>query len=131
MSVALNKVKGVTSVNVTLKRGVAHLTLEPGNSVSLPTLRGIIKDAGYAAQHARVTARGTITRRDGDFVLEVTGTSTSVLLAPDPTAGDAFVELLKIVRGGASVEIVGTIESPAAGAQEMDRLRVQSFTLNP
>lgn len=127
----MNKVKGITSVNVTLKRGVAHLTLEPGNSVSLPQLRGIIKDAGYTAQGAVVTARGTVAQRDGDYVLDVTGTSTSVRLAPGSAKDDAFAELRKLARGSTRVEIVGTIELPSAGANETDTLRVQAFTINP
>lgn len=131
MSVALNKVQGITSVNVTLKRGIAHLTLAPGNSVSLPQLRRIIKDAGYVAQQAVVTARGTVTRRNGDYVLEVTGTSTSVRLTADPAAPRAAADLFRIVGAGKSVEIVGAIEAPDDAAKKVDTLRVRSITIDP
>jgi hypothetical protein len=131
VSVALNKVKGITSVNVTLKRGVAHLALEPGNAVSLPHLRGIIKDAGYVSEDAVVVARGIVTAKNGEYVLEVTGTSTSVRLVPDPAAPDAFAELRKVVRESTRVEIVGTIESPSGTAKKSDTLRMRSFTIDP
>jgi hypothetical protein len=131
VSVALNKVQGITSVNVTLKRGVAHITLAPGNSVSLPQLRSIIKDAGYVTRDAVVTVRGTVTRQNGEYVLDVRGTSTSVRLAADPADPSAFADLRKIGRGGTPVEIVGTIEPPGDGSPKIDTLRMRSVTIDP
>lgn len=127
----MNKVQGITSVNVTLKRGVAHMELAAGNAVSLPQLRRIIKDAGYVAREAIVTVRGTVTQQNGDYLLAVTGTSTSVRLTADPAARSAFAELSRIVGGGKPVEIVGTIEAPDDAAKKVDTLRLRSVTVDP
>ena len=85
MSVALKKVDGVSSVNVTLKRGVAHIALDAGNSVSLPQLRGIIKDAGYTTRDAVVTAT------DARLVRTLPEVSAATLEAAD--AGHPYLAL--------------------------------------
>ena len=71
--VALKKMEGITSVNVTLTRGVAHITLKEGNAVSLTRLRRIVKDAGYTTGDADVTVRGDLARRGDELVLDVRG----------------------------------------------------------
>ena len=129
---ALKKVDGVSSVNVTLKRGVAHIALDAGNSVSLPQLRGIIKDAGYTTRDAVVTARGTVTQRGGRLVLDVTGTSTSLVLAEDPAAPEAIGAARRAVTASAQVpaDVVGTVAAPAGEKNDKqdDTLLVRSFT---
>ena len=88
---ALKKVDGVSSVNVTLKRGVAHLA------------------------------------RD------VTGTSTSLVLAEDPAAPGALAAAPRAETAPAQVpaEVVGTVAWPAGGEkgeQPDDTVLVRSFT---
>jgi hypothetical protein len=132
VSVALNKVEGIESVNVRLKRGVAHIGLTAGNSVSLPQLRRIVKAAGYATGDAVVTARGTVTRRNGRLALDVTGTSTSLALAPDPSASDTLEALEKALAGSGQIQVeaAGTVATPKT-AQAADILRLRSFTIDP
>lgn len=130
MSVALKKIDGISSVNVTLKRGVAHIGLEQGNAVSLPQLRQVIKDAGYATREAVVTARGTVLRRRDRLVLDVTGTSTSLVLAPDPATPAAFTALeTSAAPGQMRVEIVGTVAAPEGDKNQDDTVLLRSFAI--
>ena len=132
MSVALRKVDGIASVNVTLKRGVAHITLEPGNSVSLPQLRRIIKDAGYTSGEAAVTVRGNLTRRTGGLLLEVTGTATTLQVVADPNSSDVVAALERSFHGpGTRAELSGTVPVLRRDGSGQDTLRLQSFTIDP
>ena len=131
MSVALKKVDGIDSVNVTLKRGVAHLTLKPGNTVTLTQLRGIIKDAGYTTNDAVVTVRGTAVRRGPELVFEVSGTPERLQIVPDRTTPEAVNRLRDLVaESRARAELSGTVPAPAKpGAAQS--LRLRSFTIDP
>ena len=106
MSVALKKVDGVSSVNVTLKRGVAHIALDAGFGLS-------------------VLATGAL-------VLDVTGTSTSLVLAEDPAAPEAIGAARRAVTASAQVpaDVVGTVAAPAGEKNDKqdDTLLVRSFT---
>ena len=130
MSVALGKVKGIEKVNVTLKRGVAHITLAEGNAVTLPQLRRIIKDAGYVSRDAVVNARGTLLARGNELRLDLSGTSTALRLAADPAHPEVLANLRKAAGGASSVEVSGTI-SGATGDRQEDTVIVRSFTILP
>lgn len=129
MSVALEKVDGVESVNVTLKRGMARLELREGNGVTLPQLRRVIRQAGYATREAAVTVRGRISRRQEALVLDVTGTDTSLKLARDPKGPEAFDALAKALSSAAPLDVraTGVVAEPERGASPQDVLQVRSF----
>ncbi|HJR61186.1 MAG TPA: hypothetical protein VJ813_17370 [Vicinamibacterales bacterium] len=133
MSVALNKVDGIASVNVTLKRGAAHIELNPGNSVSLSQLRKIIKEAGYPTGDALISGSGTVAARGERLVLEVTGTPASFRVVPDSTDPAPLARLREIAGGSSpvSVDVTGTVAAPAAKQQGPDTLRLRSFTITP
>jgi copper chaperone CopZ len=131
--VALNKVEGITSVNVTLKRGVASIELKPGNTVSIAQLRKTIKDAGYTTQGAVVTARGTVVSRGQEIVLDVTGTSTRLNLKAEAGQAATLANLRRAAgaSGAVSIEATGTIPPPEGNPKATDTLVLRAFTITP
>jgi hypothetical protein len=123
--VAVNKMDGVESVDVTLKRGVAHIRLREGNAVTLAQLRRVIKDAGYSSREAVVTAIGRVTTAGGRRVLAVTGTDETFRLEPDAAAPQAAASPAPAT---AIVEVQGTVPAPDA-AHAVETLRVRSLTV--
>lgn len=124
MRVALEKVDGIESVRVTLKRGVAHITLEQGNTVTLAGLRRIVKDAGYQSRDAVVTVRGTVRARENRLMLEVSGTSELFDLVAD--RGESPADAERAVDRVA--EVTGAITNPDTKAIR-ETLLVQSLSV--
>jgi uncharacterized protein GlcG (DUF336 family) len=117
--VAVRKLDGVESVNVSLERASAAIALRPGNRVTLPQLRQIIRNNGFIAREATVTVTGTVIERGGKPALSLTGTDTVWLLAPraanDPAYADA-TQRAKAHQTGA-IEAVGTVAAPTDPSQ--------------
>lgn len=74
----MRKVEGVEKVTVSLKDGLTTLELTPGNSVTLETLRTIIKNNGFVSRDADITATG---RRVSGGTFEVAGTREQLPIA--------------------------------------------------
>jgi hypothetical protein len=121
--VALEKVDGVDSVNVTLKRGMAHVTLAAGNRVTLADLRRIVKNAGYSSREATVTVVGVVRSHDRELRLVVSGTS-EVFDLTAPNGGLADAE--RVVDQEA--EITGIVLLPEE-KQPRERLQVQTVSV--
>lgn len=82
------KVDGIQHVRVSLNDGLTILDLEPGNSVTLATLRQIIKRNGFVSKEASVLARGSA-HDQRSFV--VSGTNEDVGLSAAPRqVGDSW-----------------------------------------
>jgi copper chaperone CopZ len=124
--VAVQKLEGVESVEVSLERASATVQLRAGNAVSLAQLREIIKNNGFTAKEAVVTVVGTLIERGGAPALETTGTKTVMLLVRDSKQPGAFEELQQAIRSasGPVVEVSGLVESRR---DEPDRVVVRAF----
>ncbi len=70
----MQKVQGVENVRVSLKDGLTILELKPGNTITLATLRQVIKNNGFVSKEARVTARGAVLSTGGRIVFDTSGT---------------------------------------------------------
>ena len=90
MRVAVRKVPGVQSVEVSLERAVTEIRLAAGNSVTVAQLRKILKDGGFNSGAADVEAVGTLTQRDGAPMLVVSGTAESFLVVADAKNSEPF-----------------------------------------
>lgn len=121
---ALGKLDGVTSVDVTLKRGVAHIALKPGNTLTLAQLRQIVKDAGYSSGEAVATAVGRVSSAGRQKVLSVTGTTMSWEL--EPAAGAPPAASLAATPDGSTVQVTGTIAAVPGAARE--RIVIRELT---
>ena len=87
MRVALEKLDGVESADVSLEKATADIRLKSGNAITLPQLRRIIRHAGYPTRDARIDARGTIVDRNGKPALDLQNGSFLELAAKPMTAG--------------------------------------------
>jgi len=88
VSVAIKKLEGVESINVSLEKASADVRLKPGNAITLPQLRRIIRQAGYPTKDAQIEARGVLTERDGRPALDLQNGSF-LELASKPAVPDA------------------------------------------
>lgn len=126
MRVALRKLPGIESVDVSLRRASADIRLRAGNLLSLEQVRRIARENGFSAREATVTAIGRIIERDGQPALEVSGTNLVVPIAEDPAAPAAFKQAQDLVvaaTASAIVQASGVVTSRA----DQDRLALRSL----
>ena len=119
MRVAVQKLEGVESADVSLQFKTADIKLRPGNRVTLARLRTVIKDSGFTAKEATVTVVGRIIERGGNPALEATGLGAVLLIVADPTKPAAYDEASKRLAAKQTglVEIAGLINPPATPEQ--------------
>lgn len=95
VDVALKKVTGVESVEVSLNKGLATVKLKPGNTVSVPQLWELIHKNGYTPKATAVSVRGDLANANGRLQLKVSGTNETLALAADPKNLAAYSEAAK------------------------------------
>lgn len=84
VNVALKKVAGVESVEVSLNQGLATVKLKAGNTVSVPQLWLLLHDKGYTPKTTTVSVRGDLAEVQGRIQLKVSGTKDVLTLLADP-----------------------------------------------
>lgn len=105
MSVAVKKLEGVESVDVSLEKSSAVIVLKPDNTLTLPQIRRVIRSNGYPTKDARVTARGAIADRKGQPVLDLLNGSVLELTEMPKGATADTVEIEGVSRlGGKDTE---------------------------
>jgi copper chaperone CopZ len=98
VSVALKKLDGVESTDVSLEKARADIRLRPGNAITLPQLRRIIRQAGYPTKDAHVEARGTIIVRNARPALDLQNGSFLELLAAPRAEATGVIEVTGVSR---------------------------------
>ena len=128
MRVAVRKLDGVESVEVSLERASADVHLRPENHVTLSQLRKIIKDNGFSPREATVTVVGTLVERGGKPALSLTGSGIVWLLTPAAGENTAYNDALQRMKTAptAPVEVVGTV-AVLTDANQPEELSVQSL----
>ena len=111
--VAIRKLPGVESVDVSLERATADVRLLAGNAITLTQLRQIIKNSGFTAKEATVRVVGNLIERGGKPALDVTGTKIVMLILPDPKQSDTYKRIEGQLRAqpGQTIELRGIVES--------------------
>jgi copper chaperone CopZ len=107
VDVALKKVPGVDTVEVSLNKGLATVKLKPGNTVSVPQLWELIHRNGYTPKATSVSVRGELAAMNGQTELRVSGTKDTLPLAVDPKNPTALSEAAK--RPGQTVIVQGVM----------------------
>src|SRR3954452_21466707 len=90
VNVALKKVPGVESVEVSLNKGLATVKLKPGNTVAVPQLWQLLHDKGYTPKSTAVAVRGELANVMGRLQLRVSGTKDILALVADPKNAVAY-----------------------------------------
>lgn len=112
--VAVLKLPGVESVNVSLERAIAEIRLRAGNAVTLAQIRDLVRNNGFTPKDASVTVVGTLVERGGKPALDVTGTNTVMLLAPDARQPEPYAALQTQLRAGPPskpIELSGAVQT--------------------
>ena len=107
VDVALKKVAGVESVEVSLNKGLATVKLKPGNTVSVPQLWELIHKNGYTPKATTVSVRGELANVNGALQLKVSGTNDTLPLVVDAKNADAFGDASKKI--GQTVVVQGVL----------------------
>ena len=107
VDVALKKVAGVETVEVSLNKGLATVKLKPGNTVSVPQLWELIHKNGYTPKATTVSVRGDLVSDNGRLELRVSGTKDTLAVVADPKNPAAYSEAIK--RLGHPVGIQGVM----------------------
>jgi copper chaperone CopZ len=108
--VSLKSVPGVDTVNVSLEKGLASVTLKPGNSATLKQLGDAIAKNGFTMKQSEATIAGQVVQDAGKLKLQVTGSNERLELVPDANAQPVPANL-----AGNTVEVTGTIPEAAKG----------------
>lgn len=107
MSVAIKKIQGVESVDVSLNNGLATIRLKAGNSVSLEQVRQRIEQNGFTPKDAKVTARGEVISTGGKLQFKLLGVNRIYDISLDSTPGRLSDEIKK--QTGKTVFVEGII----------------------
>lgn len=107
MRVAVQKLSGVESVEVSLEKGVATIRFRPEATATYGQVRRAILDNGFTPKEAQVRVRGSIVEQAGRVVLSVPGRGESYPLS-GASSTDGMPDRLRQAIG-ARVEILGTI----------------------
>ncbi len=116
MRVAVEKVDGVTSAEVSLNDGEVVVVLKEDNQVRLDRLRQIIRDQGFTPREADIRARGVVERRDGRLVFRTTEGQVVLEVVGEP---DVMASVER--RVGDRIVVEARVEEESAG-----RMRVTS-----
>jgi len=98
VSVAIKKLDGVESVDVSLEKASADIRLKPGNAITLPQLRRIIRQSGYPTKEAHIEARGTVVERNGKPALDLQNGSFLELAAKPSVSSAAPIDVAGVSR---------------------------------
>jgi copper chaperone CopZ len=104
--VAVQKVDGVDSVELSLERAQADIRLKAGNRVPLDRFRQIVKANGFEPKEASVSAIGNVRESGGKLSFEVSGLSTPLVVAADKTPA----AILKTLKNGLDAKTPTTFE---------------------
>jgi copper chaperone CopZ len=106
VSVALKKVAGVESVDVSLNKGLATVKLKEGNKATVLQLWQLIYEKGYTPKTTVVTVRGLI-KASEPLQLKIPETNETLILIPDPQNTATYAEVHK--KSGQTAIIQGVM----------------------
>ena len=116
--VSLKSVAGVDTVNVSLEKGLASVTLQPGNAATLKQLGAAIAKNGFTMKQAEATIEGQVIQESGKLKLLVSGSNEKLDPVPYSNTGPAAN------FAGKTVEVTGTIpEAPKGKTPDLIRYR--------
>ncbi len=85
-------------MEVSLEKASADIRLKDGNTIPVPQLRRIIRQAGYPTKDAQVDARGAIVERNGKPALDLQNGSFLELAARPPVSATGAVDVIGVSR---------------------------------
>jgi copper chaperone CopZ len=126
--VAIRKIDGVQTVEVSLNRGLAVITFKPENRIGIGRVRDLIRSNGFTPKDADVRIRGRVVERDGGLVLTLPDQDRAYRLEDHPDAAATISRLTQSGRGKIVV-IVGRVPETRGRGERTDIIQVRNFTL--
>lgn len=108
-------------MNVSLEKGLANVSLKPGNTTTLKQLQDAIAKNGFTMKRSELTVIGTIVNNAGKLQLQVSGSNDILQLVPGAHNG-----LDAATLSGKTVTVAGEIPEAAKGKLP-DTLRYNSI----
>jgi len=102
--VAVKKLEGVETVEVSLDKSSATITLKADNTLTLPQLRSVIRKTGYPTKAAQIIARGRFVLSGSKATFDLLNGSSLQLVDPPKDTGSGVVEVTGISKGNAKNE---------------------------
>jgi len=103
VNVALTKVAGVDTVEVSLTRALATVKLKPGNDVSLAQIVRLVREKGYTIPNASIAVSGLPAKSADRWVLKVPSSGERIELVEDPQNASAYAALARYASQAATV----------------------------
>jgi copper chaperone CopZ len=119
--VSLKAVPGVDNVNVSLEKGLATVTLKPGNATTLKQLQDAIAKNGFTMKQSEATVIGRLVSNGGKLQLQISGSNDVLQLVPSAEGGVDPASMT-----GKTVKVTGEIPEAAKGKLP-DTLRYKSI----
>jgi hypothetical protein len=119
----MKAVPGVDTVNVSLEKGLATVTLKPGNTTTLKQLQDAVAKNGFTMKQSEATVVGKIVDNGGSLDLQVTGSNETLHLVQGTNGPSGAAAL-----AGKTVKAAGEIPEAAAKGKVPDTLRYNSIT---
>jgi copper chaperone CopZ len=117
--VSVKAINGVDAVDVNLGKGLATVSMKPGNSATLKQMHEAIAKNGFTMKQTELVVRGEIEKAAGKFRLKVSGSSDVLDIAESAAELDALV--------GKQIELSGTMPEPAKN-QVVAPIKVKTAT---
>lgn len=121
MRVAVLKLAGVESVEVSLRAARADVRLRPDNQLSLEQFRQLVKSNGFTLKQIVATAHGTASAVGGKPAIAVSGINTLLHVAPDrgDEAARRKLDDFMAAKKTGTAEVVGVVEVRSDGTEEI------------
>jgi copper chaperone CopZ len=119
--VSLKAVPGVENVNVSLEKGLATVTLKPGNTTTLKQLQDAIAKNGFTMKRSEASVVGKLLNSAGKLQLQVSGSNDLLQLVSAAQGGADPASM-----AGKTVRVSGEIPEAAKGKLP-DTLRYKSM----
>jgi copper chaperone CopZ len=118
--VSLKAVPGVDTVNVSLEKGLATVTLKPGNTTTIKQLQDAIAKNGFTMKQSEATVIGKLASNGKKLQIQVSGSNDILQLVPAQSA------IIPISVEGKTVKAIGEIPEAPKGKLP-DTLRYKSI----
>jgi hypothetical protein len=124
--VAIRKIDGVHTVEVSLNHGLAVITFQPENQVGIRRVRDVIRSNGFTPKDAEVRIRGRIVERDAGLALMLPNQNAYRLADHPDTA--AVIPRLRQTGLGSVVLVEGRVPAMSRRAGQAETIQVRTFT---
>ncbi len=118
----MKAVPGVDTVNVSLEKGLASVTLKPGNTTTLKQLQDAVAKNGFTMKKSEATVIGKVVDKGGSQELQIIGSNETLHLVPGANGVTGAATL-----AGKTVKVTGEIPEAAKG-KVPDTLKFTSIT---